>query len=60
MGFEAKQGETDDLVSGTLIAVRILQIIQSWDPDLEENLKEAIDLDEEDIAPMPVSMSFGF
>lgn len=56
-GFEAKQGETDDLVSSMLIAVRILQIIQDWDPDLENEIRESLDPDnDEEIAPMPVAI----
>jgi hypothetical protein len=49
-GFAAKLGETDDLVSATLLSLRMIQSLQSYDPDLDEKLKDSAD---DYIAPMP-------
>jgi hypothetical protein len=51
--FAARVGKHDDLVSATLLTVRILQIIAHWDPDVTERLSDAVDLDDVEIAPMP-------
>ncbi len=51
--FAAKAGEHDDLVSATLLTLRILQIISHWDPELNSKLNDAIDMDAVEIEPMP-------
>ena len=52
-GFAAKIGETDDLVSATLLSLRIIQALQSYDADLDEKLRDNAD---DYIAPMPFIM----
>jgi hypothetical protein len=57
-GFAAKWGETDDLISGTLLVIRLVQMIAAWDPDLGEKLKDVAGGDNEyesDLTPMPIS-----
>lgn len=51
--FSAKSGSHDDLISSTLLVIRILQIISHWDPNLNVKLSDAIEIDEMEIAPMP-------
>jgi hypothetical protein len=51
--FAAKIGETDDLVLSMLLAIRITQVLQSFDPDIDSKLKDSFD---EIIAPMPFIM----
>lgn len=53
-GFEAKWGETDDLVSATLICVRMAKIVSEWNQDLFEEMKDR--LRDEDM-PMPFVVS---
>ena len=53
--FKAKLGETDDLVMSMLLAVRMVQALQSFDAQLDEHVK---DMDEY-IQPMPFIMSVG-
>ena len=53
--FGAKTGEHDDLVSATLLNVRMQQILAEWDPAIYEKMK---DMDTELITPMPVFVSF--
>lgn len=52
-GFAAKIGETDDLVSSTLLVLRIIQSLQSYDAELDEKLRDTSD---DYIAPMPFIM----
>lgn len=59
--YKAKIGEHDDLVMATVICVRIIQIISSWDPDIENvvnQLNSATDDEygyeiDGDLEPMP-------
>jgi len=53
VSFEAKLGETDDLVSATLLTLRIVQSLQSFDAVLDEKLRDNA---EDYIAPMPFIM----
>ena len=50
--FKAKIGETDDLVMAMLLVVRMMQLIQSFDPNVDESLRTA----EEFIEPLPFIM----
>jgi hypothetical protein len=52
-GFAAKIGETDDLVSSTLLVLRQIQSLQSYDAELDEKLRDNAD---DYIAPMPFIM----
>ena len=52
-GFAAKIGETDDLVSATLLVLRVVQALQSYDADLDQKLRDSLD---DYIAPMPFIM----
>ena len=47
--FAAKIGEHDDLVMSTLLAVRMMQTLQNYDPDLDNEIKDASEFQE----PMP-------
>lgn len=51
--FAAKPGETDDLVSGMLLALRMTQVLQTFDPEIDNRLKDSFD---ELLAPMPFIM----
>jgi hypothetical protein len=52
-GFAAKIGETDDLVTSTLLVLRQIQSLQSYDAELDEKLRDNAD---DYIAPMPFIM----
>jgi len=52
-GFAAKIGETDDLVSATLLTLRLIQALQSYDADLDAKMRDSMD---DYIAPMPFIM----
>lgn len=51
--FAAKLGETDDLVMSTLLVIRMIQSIQTYDADLDERMKDS---EEDYISPMPFIM----
>jgi len=52
--YEAKDGEKDDLVMSTMLAVRMAQALQSYDPTLDATLRDKLDAD---IMPLPFIMS---
>lgn len=54
VGFAAKEGETDDLVTSMLLAVRMVTLLQSFDADLDEKLRGNVE--DEYIEPMPFIM----
>ena len=47
--FAAKIGETDDLVMAMLLVVRMMQLIQSFDPNVDETLRTQGDF----VEPLP-------
>jgi hypothetical protein len=55
-GFAAKDGETDDLVMATILVVRIVQHMLSWDQKLYETLTDRTDMGSETIMPMPIAV----
>ena len=48
--YAAKPGETDDLISASLLAVRMMQHLQSYHPEMDSYIKDHIDMI---IEPMP-------
>jgi hypothetical protein len=55
ISYEAKIGETDDLVMSMLLAIRMMQAIQTFDSSVDERLRN----EDEEILPLPFIMSFG-
>jgi hypothetical protein len=54
-GYAAKVGETDDLVMATILAVRMMQLLQSYHTELDTQLRDHSDTI---IEPMPFIASF--
>lgn len=52
-GFAAKPGETDDLVMATLLVVRMVQHLQSFDPTIDDRLRDTL---QDFVEPMPFIM----
>ena len=52
--FQAKIGETDDLVMALLLAVRMATFLREFDANLDEQLKDKSD---DFIMPMPFIMA---
>jgi len=51
--YAAKQGERDDLVMATVLAVRMALQVQQYDPDIDNTMKDDID---DYIDPMPFAI----
>lgn len=56
ISFKAKSGQHDDLVSSLLLAIRMILILQDWDPHIYEKLRDHSGLEEHDL-PMPIYIS---
>ena len=50
VSYAAKQGETDDLVMSTVLAIRMLQLLQTYDSSINTQLRDHGDTI---IPPMP-------
>lgn len=53
--FSGKSGSHDDLVASLLLAVRMIMVLQDWDPSIYDRMREEAE-DEYDM-PMPIYMS---
>ena len=54
--YKAKSNEHDDLVSGLLLAVRMIMMLGDWDPVVYSRMIEDSGLQEYDL-PMPIYIS---
>lgn len=54
--YEAKVGSSDDLVSSTLLALRIITVLKDWDPRVYDSFTQIETEDEYDL-PMPIFLS---
>ena len=54
--YKAKPGETDDLVSATLLSMRIIAVLKDWDPRVYESFNQA-ETAEDYEPPMPIFVS---
>ena len=58
--FKAKPGGTDDLVSATLLAIRMMGVLKDWDPRIYNTFNQT-DTDYEDYEPpMPIFVTGGY
>jgi hypothetical protein len=57
--FQAKQGHGDDLVSATLLALRMITVIKDWDPSIYNTFIH-LEPDEDYEQPMPIFVSSSF
>ncbi len=53
-GYAAKPGETDDLVMATVLIVRMLQVLQTYHRELDEQMRDHRD---NLIEPLPFVMT---
>src|SRR6056300_322114 len=51
--FRAKTGQSDDLVSATLLALRMMSVLKDWDPRIYDTFTQA-ESDEDYDPPMPI------
>jgi hypothetical protein len=57
VGFGAKSGEHDDLVSAVLLIIRMAAVLADWDPKIYEKMTERLS---EEQLPMPIYVSSGY
>jgi len=54
--YQAKTGQTDDLISACLLAIRMMAVLKDWDPRIYNTFNQASD-DEDYEPPMPIFIS---
>lgn len=54
--YNAKRGTTDDLISASLLAIRMMAVLKDWDPRVYDTFKQ-IENEEDYEPPMPVFIS---
>ena len=57
--FQAKSGMTDDLISATLLALRMMAVLKDWDPRVYNTFTQAEDYADYE-APMPIFISTNY
>jgi hypothetical protein len=57
--YQAKSGMTDDLISATLLAIRMMSVLKDWDPRVYNTFNQAEDLEDYE-APMPIFISSNY
>jgi hypothetical protein len=57
--YQAKVGMTDDLVSATLLAIRMMAVLKDWDPRIYDSFNQA-EHDEDYEPPMPIFISTNY
>ena len=57
--FKAKPGETDDLISAMLLSIRIMGVLQDWDPRIYNTFKSIEDTEDYE-PPMPIFISTNY
>jgi hypothetical protein len=57
--YQAKSGMTDDLISATLLAIRMMAVLKDWDPRVYNTFNQAEDLDDYEM-PMPIFISSNY
>jgi len=57
--YQAKPGMSDDLVSATLLAIRMMDVLKDWDPRVYSTFTQAEDLEDYE-APMPIFISSNY
>jgi hypothetical protein len=57
--YQAKVGHTDDLVSATLLALRMMEVLKDWDPRVYNTFSQTDDYDDYE-PPMPIFISTNY
>jgi hypothetical protein len=58
--YQAKPGMNDDLVSATLLAIRMMDVLKDWDPRIYNTFNQAEHDFEDYEAPMPIFISSNY
>jgi hypothetical protein len=57
--YQAKSGINDDLVSATLLAIRMMAVLKDWDPRVYNTFNQA-EHDDDYEPPMPIFISSNY
>jgi len=57
--YQAKSGQSDDLISATLLALRMMAVLKDWDPRIYNTFTQAESMDDYD-APMPIFVNSNY
>jgi len=57
--YQAKLGQTDDLISATLLAIRMMAVLKDWDPRIYNTFTQAENMDDYE-PPMPIFISTNY
>ena len=57
--YQAKLGQTDDLISATLLAIRMMAVLKDWDPRIYNTFNQTDDIEDYE-APMPIFISTNY
>jgi len=57
--YQAKLGQTDDLISATLLAIRMMAVLKDWDPRIYNTFNQAEDIEDYE-PPMPIFISSSY
>jgi hypothetical protein len=57
--YQAKGGQSDDLVSATLLAIRMMAVLKDWDPAIYNTFNQ-VDQIEDYETPMPIFISSNY
>ena len=55
--YKAKPGETDDLVSASLLTMRIITVLKAWDPRVYDTFNQADEEPDDFVPPMPIMVT---
>ena len=54
--FKAKTGQHDDLVASLLLSIRMIMLLQDWDPSIYDKMRDHTGMEEHDL-PLPIFIS---
>ena len=57
--YQAKLGQTDDLISATLLAIRMMAVLKDWDPRIYNSFTQAEEIEDYE-PPMPIFISTNY
>jgi hypothetical protein len=57
--YQAKVGHTDDLISATLLALRMMDVLKDWDPRIYNTFNQTSEYEDYD-PPMPIFVSTNY
>jgi len=57
--FQAKPGKSDDLISATLLTLRMMTVMKDWDPTVYNTFSQ-IEQDDDYEMPMPIFISTNY